>query len=219
MSHVLTPATAIGGLALLLTACTAPRKAQERACHKAARTMARAEVRAAHLCPSALVRDSVALVPGTAAQPLQWATVVDTDSLLAACASYAAAISLQRDSLIHLHYAASTTPTTRPAIPRQTEQVALVKLRRTACEWEPFHYENEYVHVAIRNVDGRPLATITTKATKLPCPPAVKPTACPPAHGVASWYRTFFWCIIGVLVIAVAGTLSMLITHHAGPRG
>jgi|GEM_PF-6799824 hypothetical protein len=169
----------------------------ERDCRKAERIMARAEVRAAQRCPLAVVRDSVRLEPDTTMGGGTWSEHVDVDSVLEACAAYAAAVSMERDRLRQAGTRVVERVVTRPST------VALRNLQEASCKWEPFAVENTYTRVHLRPGPDGPLVMLEQKAVSLPCPPVVKVPSCPPSDGVASWYRTGFWTLLSVILLVL----------------
>lgn len=187
MSRTSTPILIIGVCALLLSACTASRKAQRR-CDRAESRMAKA----IYLCPSLLqpgdtLRTAVT-VPGDSAQgTAAWSDSLHYDSLLAACQQYAEALAAEREL-----FALSQRP------PRTQEAVRT--LRQQACEMRPVHVFDGPMELHIWTANGKVewKYEITPQVVEvsIPSPPRVEFRPAPPGTGVAAWYKWFFWVFV-----------------------
>lgn len=196
-----------------LSACFQPRKAEERGCRRAERLMARAVFKCPKLLQADTATRTVSLVlPGDSLTTTLGFTDPVLDSLAAACAQFAEALAAERDlyqvALRAAHDSlraaqAVPPPGTSPAV-----QAAIVRTRLQACTFQPFTYVHDRATVLVRpGPDGLPQLTVHVSELQeqLDCPP------CPPQvtqhttvqHGVAPWYRTYFWCTIGVLVLLI----------------
>lgn len=186
----------------LITACSSPRKA----CRKADRYIARA----VWLCPDVLGRDSVTVItPPDSATFQAERPKADVDSLLAVCRTLNAALMAARKDF---------PVTTREQAPHNQPTVAhaVAQLQRAACDWKPFTEHFGRISIEVRNQGGTPLLILTDpgEVRKVPCPPTVNKTV---ITGVAEWYRTFFWFVVGGAVLLFAFLLFLAATHHAGP--
>lgn len=199
----------MGFAALVLVACSGPRKASERACLKADRHMAKA----AWLCPKVLEADTTARtvtveLPGDTLQVApKLAHSLDVDSILAACDQLREALAAER-TLRELAPPSGGQPTPvvsrPPAVPR-----ALSTLQDRACQWEPFEVNHELAVLRLRpGSDGRPLITVEVK-------PRVATGECPPCPPVLKLERKVMqgvnpvWKTIGQVAIGVAALLLL----------
>ncbi|HRH68783.1 MAG TPA: hypothetical protein PLB89_04680 [Flavobacteriales bacterium] len=172
---------------LLLAACSSPRKVSERACNKAEKYIAKA----VWLCPDVLSRDSASVtirIPGDSmAVKLHYPDPI-VDSLLKACADFAAAVSFEnerlKDSLAEATIAA--VPPEIPAFAGMTPRhgagvpAAIEKIREEVCAFEPFEQRHGLIIVKVSpGPDGVPVISVRTKeetiTQKAPCPPLVTP--------------------------------------------
>ena len=194
-----------------LAACNTPRKA----CRKADRLIARAVWK----CPDVLKQDSATVItkPDTAtfrAQPAE----VATDSLLEACRQLNMGLMVatwdppQPKSGEPGRAAPAQVPSTR----KPSVSPAVKRVQASACAWKPFTEVFGRIVIEVKNQGGEPLLVVTDPGNtmKVPCPPVVSKTV---ITGVAEWYRTFFWMVIGVFVLAFVGFLSFAAHNHAGP--
>lgn len=183
-------------LALMVVACSTPRKA----CRKAERHMARA----AWLCPSALQVDTATvLVPGdTATAPPMAYEPIDVDSLEAACAELARTLMAEREKYEGL--LAGNAPEKPLPVNTEAVQRAASGVRRVACRWEPWEYDHALFHLRALGGDTPGiLVEVKEQKVKSPCPPALslKPVI---IEGVAEWYRTAFYIMIIFLLALFA---------------
>lgn len=202
MSRSLTPLSA-GLCALLLVACSSPRKASERACHRADRIMAKAEVRAAHRCPDAVLRDSATTRADSGTVQMHYRDA-DVDSVLAACDQLRDALRAERDlyESVMLQLARENValrPTPPPAAPGIAARNALATLRSSVCDFQPIHAEFDYCMVDVRPGLRQPLLQHTHKAHKAPCPPAIQRGPCPGCEGVSPFYKIAFWVLLSAI--------------------
>lgn len=186
----------------LISACSSPRKA----CRKADKHIARA----VWLCPDVLGRDSATVtIPPDSVTFQAERPKAAVDSLLAACRTLNAALMAARRDF--------PVPQ-REQAPHDQQVVAhaVAKLQQVACDWQPFTERFGRITVQVQNLDGTPLLVVTDpgEARKVPCPPTVNKTV---ITGVAEWYRTFFWFVVGGAVLLFAFLLLLAATHHAGP--
>lgn len=224
MSHTLSSATLVGFVALMLAACTGPRKASERACRKAERHVAKA----VWMCPAVLEVDTVVrtvdvVLPGDSVSvPVRLAHSLDVDSILAQCEHLREVIAAERDL-----YAAAlgerqldrTQPVAQPAVRR-----AVDALQRSACQWEPLTYEHALFTLTVSPGESQPLITVQVKdrVAQAPCP------RCPPRvkvdrvvqEGVHPGWKTFGQWVIGlislIVLLILAGVVWVLRNHHSG---
>lgn len=223
MSHTLSSATLVGFVALMLAACTGPRKASERACSKAERHVAKA----VWMCPAVLevdtaVRTVDVVLPGDSVTvPVRLAHSLDVDSILAQCEQLREVIAAERDL-----YAAALErqherpgPTQAPAVRR-----AVDALQRSTCQWEPITYEHALFTLTVAPGQSEPLITVQVKdrvaqAECPPCPPRVKVDRVV-QEGVHPGWRTFGRWVIGLLsllvLLIIAGVVWVLRNHHSG---
>lgn len=189
----------------LLAACNTPRKA----CRKADRLIGRA----VWLCPDVLSRDSATVVTKPDSAKFQAeAGLVDVDSLLAACAALNSALMASQNA-IQPREPVSITPL---SIRNSKVIRAVASIQHAACDWQPFTDHFGRITVEVKNLGGTPLLTVIDpgETTKVPCPPTVNKVV---VNGVATWYRTFFWVVICLVLILFVGFLLFAATHHAGP--
>lgn len=163
-------------VAMLMTSCFTPRKAEQRRCGKADRLMARA----AWLCPDVLLLDSarVQLPADSATWRMAWADSVDHGALMSACDSLRAAL----DALKQTHPGEAPQESGSPAHLQPRVQHAVQAVQRTACQWRAFTDTINGLVVGVRPAaDGTPLLTVEQLARTVhaPCPPAVQRPPCP----------------------------------------
>jgi hypothetical protein len=189
----------------LFSACISPRKA----CRKADRLLARAVWK----CPDILRQDSATVTTRPDSARIQaMPGRTDLDSLLAACNTLNAALMAARSDF------PTQPPSTAPVAAvrvRHTPSVhaAVAKMQRAACDWQPFTEHFGRITVEVRNQDGVPLLLLSDpgETKKVPCPPTVNKTV---VTGVAEWYRTFFWVLIGFIALALIFGISDIRNHH-----
>lgn len=205
---------------LLAAACSSPRKASERACAKAAKYRAKA----IWLCPQALVMDSAEVrfqLPGDSATHTARYTEPQVDSLIAACAQYAEALAAERDlyqaamqqqlTLAHEGVVRSET-TKKQHGGSKAAQEALLRIREEACHFEPLEATVGYCRARVRPGGSAPLLTLEQLpmdvVASAPCPPQLgEPRV---ADGVARWYRTGFWIVLGLCLLLLAALVRMV---------
>lgn len=176
--------------ALLLAGCaSAPKRAQR---HLA---------KAVALDPRLLQPGDTLEVPGgVATVPALPLLAVDVDSLEAACLQLAEALRAERD----IYAAALLTATPDQPLPVATPPVmrAADAVRRAACQYAPFYYDHELFTLTAAGGDTPGLRLVVKpRKASAPCPPVVKNVVVV-KEGVATWYRTFFWCFVGLVVLA-----------------
>lgn len=183
-------------LLLLLTSCGLTRTPCERADRRLGRAIA--------LCPERLQADTALVrLPGDSATlPAPAYAHLDVDSLEAACVQLAEALRAERDL-----YAAMMLAAPRPGDPVENYTApvrrAAAAVRAQACRYAPFTYEHELFTVIGRGGDAPNLQVrVKDRAVATPCPPKVEMTR---REGVATWYRTFFWVLIAVVVAYLVG--------------
>lgn len=216
MSRSLTTILLPGLVALMLAACSSPRKASERACRKAEKHWAKA----VWLCPKILSMDSATVtfvLPGDSVATTARYNEPIVDSVLKACEEYALAVMHERDSLRRqllgdtgqvedssLVNGFGTRRGTSPAPSSQRQE----KLREFLCLFEPIVANTELCYAQVRPGPNGPLLTLEQKeyreVVKAPCPPVALPPPCPPCDGVASWWRTVA-IVLAILLLLVWG--------------
>ena len=205
MSRSLATTSLLGLAVLLLMACSSPRKASERACRKAERHMARA----VWLCPDMMRLDSALYImsPVRMEVPVAYSDSINYDSLLSACAALNAALEVrvadtsrawQSPVVIH-------SPQMRQVAVRN----ATTAIRQAACDWKDFTQTFGRLTVTVKNSTAGPLLTVEDagETVKVPCPPAIGRAPCP-EPGVATWYRSFTWTVIGLFALILIGVIS-----------
>lgn len=196
-------------LVLVCAGCSQPRKAADRRAARASAILARAEIRAARLCPACIFRDTVHLMADTAEAPLLFSDSVNVDSLLAVCRQLQEAVSSERDLFAHELMKARQRVAELPPATR----LATTHLRNMVTTFEPVVYDSEVVHVTVRSGENAPLLTVVEKGRALLCPPHVgKPVIVEREVkvGVAPWYRVFTWMILAsVLLVALYVVLQV----------
>lgn len=223
MSRTRTSATLFGMFALLLVACSGPRKATERACRKAEKHVARA----VWLCPQVLEVDTAprtvdVAVPGdSAAVPVKLAHSLDVDSILAACEELQHLMALELEELRQVD---SVAPAIAEAPRAARKQAAVTRIQRTACQWEPQTYEHELFSLTVSPGETGPLLMVRVKdrvvtADCPPCPPRVQVDRVV-NKGVHPGWKTFGQWVIGlislVVLLGIAVVVWVLRNHHAG---
>lgn len=212
MSRSLTTICLVGLAALMLAACSQPRKAVERRCNRADRHLARA----VWLCPDILTRDSaqvtIAIAPDSAASTTAWRTP-EVDSLLNACADFALSVVQRNDSLRALLLAGGRQgvagikgPAPGLGPPAAAGLRAQERLREQLCQFDAFEAETELCYARVRPGKDGPLLTLEQKAyhrtATAPCPPQLQRPPCPSCpDGVATWWRTVALILMAALVI------------------
>lgn len=233
MSRSLTTTTLIGLVALMLAACSQPRKAVERRCNRADRHLARA----VWLCPDILTRDSaqvtVSIAADSAASTTAWLTP-EVDSLLNACADFALAVVHRNDSLKALILAGGRQgsagiqgPATGFGSPAAAGQRAQERMREQLCQFDPIESETELCHARVRPGKNGPLLTLEQKAfsrtATAPCPPQLQRPKCPTCTGVATWWRTAALILLAAVVVTnlrkLMGLWASLATWGRMPQG
>lgn len=197
-------------LVLVCAGCSQSRKAADRRAVRAAGILARAELRAARLCPDGVFRDTVRTVADTAMVPLRFSDRLQVDSLLADCDQLREALTAERAL-----YAAQLGGADQRVVelPRATKH-AVERIRTQLASFEPLVYDSKAVRVTVRHGDAGPLLQVEEKSMALPCPPHVgKPVIVERVVtvGVARWYRTFTWCVLALVVIGVVLILAISI--------
>lgn len=190
-------------VAMLMTSCFTPRKAEQRRCGKADRLMAKA----AWLCPDVLLRDSARLqLPADSATwRLAWNDSVDHAGLLNACDSLRAALeALKLESSQSDHQDLVPNAHLHPRVRQAVQSV-----QRNACKWRAFSDTINGVVVSVRPAaDGTPLLTVEqlARTVKAPCPPAPQRPPCPgPLDQLmdraeeAGW-KLLLWAILACVV-------------------
>lgn len=189
----------------LTTACSTPRKA----CRKAERHMARA----VWLCPDILHQDSVAMaIPATKDSLAAAPASPDLDSLLEACRALNAV--LEADRHLRQEVAYTTNTPARPLYtPAHGVQLAVTKVQQAACNWQGFTQRVGRITITVRNINGAPALMVDDpgEVRKVPCPPSANKTV---ITGVADWYRTAFWIIVGMVVLFVFPVLFAIFSRH-----
>jgi len=201
-------------LTLLLTACGAGRKVtRDKA--KAQKHLAKA----VWLDPSILkATEQEVELPGDSVvlPPVPYADV-DLDSLVEACAEVNRTLQRERDQLAHQLMALPGKGVVPPKAPNQAVQSAVHRLREQACRYAPFTYDHELFTITASG-GSTPNVEVSVKPRKasVPCPPQVdmQPVI---KVGVASWYRTFFWWVVSMVLLGVLGAVRFAMRHHAGP--
>lgn len=197
----------------LLVACSSPRKAQERACHRAEKIMQRATVRAAFRCPTSIDRPTMTIGPDTVSIEPELADSVDLQQMLDDCEKLYHSTSNERDLFKTL---LKLDREELPVIPEKAAKVsvrdlptatrsAVMGLRTTTCQWEPVHYEFGSIEVDIRPGEHAPLVTFTQNERTVECPPAVAKNPCPPSAGVGAFYQAA--AIIEFILLLILGAL------------
>jgi len=176
-------------VALLVTSCASPRKAEARRHNKAARFVAKAIM----LDPSILktCESTTYTIPADSATFTAKTVVVNVDSLLAACAELNAALSVR--------------PPEEVPVYRDITKV-IDGIKRKACAWEGFtEHFGRTLTITVSNVDGTPVLTVdqSKEVVQVPCPPRVERPQIVPKCGVAEWYRTFTWLILGLALLLI----------------
>lgn len=227
MSHSHTLATALAACALLLVACSVPRKAQERACHRADKILQRAAVRAAFRCPTAVLRNEATVLADTITIRPELADTIAVDSVLLHCDELRRAVEKERDlySALMIQYAKdseqyqdalalgkTTSPVRVPvsALPPATRK-AVNALRDLGCTWEPVHLDFETITVDVLPGAHQPLVTVTQKGRKIPCPPVVGAIPCPDP-GVSPFYKVATWVLL-VLSLLLGAVVYFMYTN------
>jgi hypothetical protein len=213
MSRTLTTITHLGLVALMITACSQPRKAAERRCLRADRHQARA----VWLCPDMLTRDSatvtVTLPPDSSKAWNPWADPV-VDSLLNACADLALATIHKNDSLTRLLMASGAQVSAEKGSAKGSGsyaaagQQAQARLRAQLCQFDPIESVTGLCHVRVRWGEHGPLLTVEQRpfnqTQRAPCPPQLTRPPCPTCAGVASWWRTAALLLLALLLLTNA---------------
>lgn len=183
---------------------------QLRDCAKAQQLLAEADIRASYLCPSAVVHDSATLAADTVTAPIQWSDSVNVKDMLADCERFSASLIAE---LAHVAHRDSAPVYVRDYGPVVREAAA--RIQSTACKWEPFTIDEEYVRVDVRPGAREPLITLTRKAVKVPCPPQVERNASPPPAmvGVNSGWRTFSLTLVALLGLVALYRLRKSIAY------
>lgn len=176
-------------VALLVASCASPRKAQQRDERKAAKYLAKA----VWLDPSILkTGDSTTFtIPADSATFTAKPSEVNVDSLLAACEELNAALSVR--------------PPEEVPVYRDITKV-IDGIKRKACAWEGFtEHFGRTLTITVMNVDGTPVLTVdqSKEVVQVPCPPRVERPQFVPKCGVAEWYRTFTWLILGLALLVI----------------
>ncbi len=219
MSRNLTHAATLGFAALMLVACSSPRKASERACAKAERYRAKA----VWLCPQMLDMDSATAryeLPGDSAQQHAAYTQADVDSILTACLQLREALDAERElyaATMAQRSDSAAVPPPAPTRPGAATRAALNTLRRQACDFEPLEAAAGICRARVTAGPGGPLLRLEQlpidTALRAPCPPALKPTTTVTHTGVASWYRPAFWTLLVITALLVAMLARMVAVH------
>ena len=79
-------------------------------------------------------------------------------------------------------------------------------IKRKACAWEGFtEHFGRTLTITVSNVDGTPVLTVdqSKEVVQVPCPPRVERPQIVPKCGVAEWYRTFTWLILGLALLLI----------------
>ena len=187
------------GLLVLSSACSTPRKA----CRRADRLVAKA----VYQCPDILRArtDTVYVqIPGdTVLTEVQWSdSLVDTDSLLAACDSLRRAVEglaltslSQSERLQHQLRKANRT------------NAALHALQMQACRVEPLEMERTDFTLKVWQdpTTGKLNAQVNVRPRTVPCPETTIQVNPGNANvtGVARWYQLGFWLLLLVIVTYV----------------
>lgn len=195
---------------LLVASCSSPRKARAKDCDKAAKHMAKA----AWLCPDALrSTDQEVEIPGdSAALPEPTYGEVDADSLMEACTQYIALLQRERDQLAHQ---LMRLPGEGHAAPTPAAAKAVAAVRKVACKYEPWNYDHE-LFTATAGGGDTPAIQVVLKPRKamVPCPPQVVMEQVTQL-GVASWYRTAFWVLATLILLALGYTIHRTARNSA----
>lgn len=188
-----------------LSACSTPRKA----CRKADRLIARAVWK----CPEVLKHDSAtAVIPPSSAILAPEPATIDLDSLLTACAALNAALMAEQAAAPRPKFVpAGTKPNTSLGV-----HTAVRAIQSAASPWDSFTQQVGRITVTVKNFHGTPLISVEDPGTtvRVPCPPVVSRVE---VKGVATWYRTFTWAVLGWIALCIVFFLSIAVRHHAGP--
>ncbi len=210
MSRSLTPLSLVG-LLVLVSACSTPRKA----CRRADRLVAKA----VYQCPDILRAKTdtvyVQLPADSALAQVQWSdSLVDTDSLLAACDSLRRAVEvLALNSLLQ-------TERLQDQVARQRRvNEATARLQREACRVEPLEMERTDFTLKVWQdpITGKLNAQVNVRPRTVPCPETtiqVNPGNAT-VTGVATWWKV--WAIVATVLLAVALIALRWVTGNQHP--
>lgn len=186
------------GLLVLVSACSTPRKA----CRRADRLVAKA----VYQCPDILraKTDTVYVqLPGdTVLAQVQWSdSLVDTDSLLAACDSLRRAV-----EVLALNSVNQTERLQSQVARLRRVNAATARLQREACRVEPLEIDRTDFTLKVWQdpITGKLNAQVNVRPRTVPCPETtiqVNPGNAS-ITGVATWWKV--WAIISTILLAVA---------------
>jgi hypothetical protein len=195
MSRSLTPLSLVG-LLVLMSACSTPRKA----CRRADRLVAKA----VYQCPDILraKTDTVYVqLPGdTLLAEVQWSdSLVDTDSLLAACDSLRRAVEVLALNSLNQSERLQDKVTRMRRV-----NDAAARLQREACRVEPLEIDRTDFTLKVWQdpSTGKLNAQVNVRPRTVPCPETtiqVNPGNAT-VTGVARWYQLGFWLLLLVIV-------------------
>lgn len=194
MSRIPTTILLSLGIAVLLLACDAPRKA----CRKAERLTARAVWKCPDILKLDTVRDTVVItLPGDTITGEAIYAEADIMMILRQCDSLARA------------YADTVRHREDPAPRSEAIHNAVTTLRREACRIPPMHLDTAGLIIDIRVVDNGLEVDIIRMPQRVPVPVAIP---CPPRAqpgtgtytGVAAWYASGFWLLLVLCIVLAA---------------